>query len=352
MVTELLRQEKEKREQEERQQKEAAAKEESTTTQAGLSSSEQQLLTSFFVKSLSNLLGSSTDMKEFDLGSEFSDEEYLSELEAKADSQFQDAKSTEMVKESSWSKGSDQVGRSEGERDVGMDDDEMNTEGDDGDQSMRTTSTSTHKSAMNSREVEGEESDKDVSFETVVTRLFSHLLNEMEAKDPKRTVPLHTIPKSISDKFRTEEERRGEMPASLQSREQLLKEEEQRTQQKNSKVTAGDGTDSSLQAELQTSVDKDLKKTVLSKQQEEGDSTQRKKFLSLLLRKSDREDYQDSESKILLYKKFPVFLHVVFCFVLLPLRGFTTMVANRVKRNVFIRGSTEAIFCSTVDWKV
>jgi len=332
-----LRHEKEKREQEERQQKEAAAIEESTITQAGLSSSEQQLLTSFFVKSLSNLLGSSTDMKDFDLGSEFSDEDYLSELEAKADSQFQDAKSTEMVKESSWSKGSDQVGRSEGERDVGMDDDEMNTEGDDGDQSMRTTSTNTHKSAMNSREVQGEESDKDVSFETVVTRLFSHLLNEMEAKDPKRTVPLHTIPKSISDKFRTEEERRGEMHGSLQSREQLLEEEEQRTQQKNSKVSAGDGTDSSLQTELQTSVDKDLKKTVLSKQQEEGDSsTQRKKFLSLLLRKSDREDYQDSESKILLYKKFSVFLHVEFCF-LLPLRGFTTMVANRVKRNVFIR---------------
>ena len=302
MVTELLRLEKEKREHEERMQKEAAAvhAQESSTVQASLRSSEQQLLTNFFVKSFSSLLGVSTETKDFDLGGELSDEDYLNELEAEAESQFQDTKSTEPVKESSWSKASDQVDRTERERAVNLEDDKMNTEGDDGEQSMRKSSVSTHKNTATSREEEGEESDEDVSFEAVVTRLFSHLLNEMEVKDPKRTVPLHTIPKSVSD---TEEERRGKVPGSSQSRDRLLEEEDQRTQQR----VSGDGTGSSLQTEHPTSVDKDLKNTALSKEQEDegqGDiSTQRKKSPSLFLGKKDSED-GDHESKILLYVKF------------------------------------------------
>ena len=311
LVTEILRQEREKQKEQESQQKETAAvktAKQSARTENGLRNSEQQLLTMLMYKSLSKLLGVNSETWDSGLSREFIAEDDESERDGELD---QDDKSTEVRKKGShWTRASDQVGRTARDKHTDKDG-EMNTKEDDEENKAHSKSSSTYRSMIKLRKDEELDEDQE-SIEAAVARLFSHLLNDVEAdSDPKRTLPSHAIPKSISDKFRTEGNTRGRMSGFQGKDDQgQAMEEDSKTQQRLLKSSAGDRTDfPSKRSVHQTAVDRGLKEPLLSKKQEYqgtltqgGDKdTQRKKFLRLLSRKrglDDHNNYQHSEGKV------------------------------------------------------
>ena len=308
LVTEILRQEREKQKQEERQQKETAAvktAKQSAEMESGLRNSEQQLLTVLMYKSLSKLLGVNSETLDSGPSRELTEED---ESEGELG---QDEKSTKIrKKELHWTRASDKSGRTARDKHADVDDAERDTEESDRESKTHSKRSSTYRSMRKDEELDEDQE----SMEVVVTmaRLFSHLLNDVEADtDPKRTLPSHTIPKSISDKFRTEENTRGRMSGfqDHSKRDQAM-EEDSKTQQRLPKSSAGDRTDfSSKQTVHQTAVSRGLKEPLLSKKQEYQDAltqeeetdTQQKRFLRLLSRKKgldDHKNYQHSEGKI------------------------------------------------------
>jgi len=316
LVTEILRQEREKQKQEERQQKETAAvktAKQSAEMESGLRNSEQQLLTVLMYKSLSKLLGVNSETLDSGPSRELTEED---ESEGELG---QDEKSTKIrKKELHWTRASDKFGRTARDKHPEMDDAERDDAERDAEESDRESKTHSKRSSTYRSMRKDEELDEDQeSMEVAVTmaRLFSRLLNDVEADtDPKRTLPSHAIPKSISDKFRTEENTRGRMSGfqgedDHSKRDQAM-EEDSKTQQRLPKSSAGDRTDfSSKQTVHQTAVSRGLKEPLLNKKQEYQDAltqeeetdTQQKRFLRLLSRKKgldDHKNYQHSEGKI------------------------------------------------------
>ena len=319
LVTELLRQEREKQKEQEIQQKEIAVvktAKQSARTENGLRNSEQQLLTMFMYKSLSKLLGVNSETGDSGLSREFTAEDDESERDGELD---QDEKSTEVRKKGlHWIRASDQVGRTARDKHTDMDGAEMNTKEDGWENKAHSErSSSTYRSMIKLRKDEELDEDQENTEAAAVAmaRLFSRLLNDVEAEtDPERTLPSHAIPKSISDKFRTEGHTRGRMSGFQgkddQGKRDQAMEEDLKTQQRLLKSSAGDRTDISSKGTIhQTAVDSGLKEPLLSKKQDyqgshtqggDGD-TQRKKFLRLLSRKrglDDHNNYQHSEGEV------------------------------------------------------
>ena len=323
LVTEILRQEREKQKQEERQQKETAALKtvkQSAEMESGLRNSEQQLLTVLMYKSLSKLLGVNSETLDSGPSRELTEED---ESEGELG---QDEKSTKIrKKEAHWTRASDKVGRTardkhpemdDAERDDAerddpeRDDAERDTEESDREGKTHSKRSSTYRSMRKDEELDEDQESMEVAV--TMARLFSRLLNDVEVDtDPKRTLPSHAIPKSISDKFRTEGNTRGRMSGFQgeddQSKRDQAMEEDSKTQQRLSKSSAGDRTDfSSKQTVHQTAGGRGLKEPLLSKKQEYQDAeeetdTQQKRFLRLLSRKKgldDHKNYQHSEGKI------------------------------------------------------
>ena len=313
LVTEILRQEREKQKQEERQQKETAAvktaKQSVGIESSGLRNSEQQLLTMFMYKSLSKLLG--VNSKTLDSGPSRELTNWEDESEGELD---QDEKSTKIrKKELHWTTASDKVGRTARDKHADVDDAERDTEKGGRESKAHSRRSSTYRSMRTDEELNEDQESMEVAV--AVARLFSRLLNDVEPDtDLKRTLPSHAIPKTISDKFRTEGNTRGRM-SGFQSKDDQGKrdqamEEDSKTQQRLLKSSAGDRTDfSSKQTVHQTAVGRGLKEPLLSKKQEyqstftqeEESDTQQKRFLKLLSRKKGLEDhknYQHSEGKI------------------------------------------------------
>lgn len=315
LVTEILRQEREKQKQEERQQKETAAvktaKQSAGMESSGLRSSEQQLLTMLMYKSLSKLLGVNSETLDSGPSWELTEED---ESEGELD---QAEKSTKIrKKELHWTRASDKVGRTARDKHAEIDDAERDTEEGDRESKTHSKGSNTYRNKIKLRKDEElDEEQESMEVAVTMTRLFSRFLNDVEADtDPKRTLPSHAIPKTISDKFRTEGNTRGRM-SGLQSKDNQGKrdqamEEDSKTQQRLLKSSAGDRTDfSSKQTVHQTAVGRGLKEPLLSKKQEyqstftreEESDTQRKRFLRLLSRKKgldDHKNYQHSEGKI------------------------------------------------------
>ena len=311
LVTEILRQEREKQKQEERQQKETAAvktAKQSAEMESGLRNSEQQLLTVLMYKSLSKLLGVNSETLDSGPSRELTEED---ESEGELG---QDEKSTKIrKKELHWTRASDKFGRTARDKHADVDDAERDTEESDRESKTHSKRSSTYRSMRKDEELDEDHESMEVAV--TMARLFSHLLNDVEADtDPKRTLPSHAIPKSISDKFRTEENTRGRMSGfqgedDHSKRDQAM-EEDSKTQQRLPKSSAGDRTDfSSKQTVHQTAVSRGLKEPLLSKKQEYQDAltqeeetdTQQKRFLRLLSRKKgldDHKNYQHSEGKI------------------------------------------------------
>ena len=312
LVTEILRQEREKQKQEERQQKETAAvktaKQSAGIESSGLRNSEQ-LLTMLMYKSLSKLLGVNSETLDSGPSRELTNWEDESEGELD-----QDEKSTKIrKKELHWTTASDKVGRTASDKHADVDDAERDTEKGGRESKAHSRRSSTYRSMRTDEELNEDQESMEVAV--AVARLFSRLLNDVEPDtDLKRTLPSHAIPKTISDKFRTEGNTRGRM-SGFQSKDDQGKrdqamEEDSKTQQRHLKSSAGDRTDfSSKQTVHQTAVGRGLKEPLLSKKQEyqstftqeEESDTQRKRFLRLLLRKKGLEDhknYQHSEGKI------------------------------------------------------
>ena len=311
LVTEILRQEREKQKQEERQQKETAALKtvkQSAEMESGLRNSEQQLLTVLMYKSLSKLLGVNSETLDSGPSRELTEED---ESEGELG---QDEKSTKIrKKELHWTRASDKFGRTARDKHADVDDAERDTEESDRESKTHSKRSSTYRSMRKDEELDEDQESMEVAV--TMARLFSRLLNDVEADtDPKRTLPSHAIPKSISDKFRTEENTRGRMSGfqgedDHSKRDQAM-EEDSKTQQRLPKSSAGDRTDfSSKQTVHQTAVSRGLKEPLLSKKQEYQDAltqeeetdTQQKRFLRLLSRKKgldDHKNYQHSEGKI------------------------------------------------------
>lgn len=286
----------------------------SARTENGLRNSEQQLLTMLMYKSLSKLLGVNSETWDSDLSREFTAEDDESERDGELD---QDEKSTEVRKKGShWTRASDQVGRTARDKHTDMDGAEMNTKEDDGENKAHSkSSSSTYRSMIKLRTDELDEDQENTEAAVAMARLFSRLLNDVEADtDPKSTLPSHAIPKSTSDKFRTEGNTRGRMSGFQDKDDQgkgdQAKEEDSKTQQRSLKSSGGDRTDfPSKRSMHQSAVDGGLKEPLWSKKQEYqgtltqgGDrDTQRNKFLRLLSRKrglDDHNKYQHSEGKV------------------------------------------------------